>query len=107
MAPKGPSPILPEVSADLKNSIERNLFYWNRDVNGNWTVTDELIKMPYDTTNLVGIRIAGNICSSLIVKIYDDSGHPLFTPDTLPQDDQLLYSPNDVYRRLKLMGYID
>lgn len=68
---------------------------------------DELINMPYDTTGLIGIHLAGTICSGLAVKIYSDGGHPIFTPDTIPQDDQLQYSPNDVYRRLKLIGYID
>ena len=97
----------PQVASDIKNSIERNLFYWDRDANGNWTVTDELVSMPYDTTGLVGIHLAGTVCSGLAVQIYRDGGHPIFTPDTIPQDDQLQYSPNDVYKRLGLIGNVE
>ncbi len=93
------------VNQDLKQAIERNFFYWNRDENGNWTMTNEVIEMPYNTFNLIGLTSGGNICSSLIVELYKDSGHPLF--ELTETDAQHQYSPNDVYRRLKLLGYTD
>jgi hypothetical protein len=95
----------PSVVADLKNAIERDLFYWEQDSNGNMKVTDETVFIPYDTSNLVGLRWSGYICSSLIVEIYKHAGHPLF--DLHGTDWQYQYSPKDVYGRLKLLGYVD
>ena len=97
----------PGVDSDLKNSIERNLFYWNVASDGTKTLTDQVINMPYDSLNAVaGLHVPGwNICSSLIVQIYKDSGHPLF--ELFDTDLKYRYTPSDVYRRLKLLGYTD
>jgi hypothetical protein len=94
-----------DISGALKNSIERNLFYWEQDENGKMVRTDEVVEIKYDTLNVVGLHWEGFICSALIVDLYDKADIPLFGLDD--GDKQLQYSPSDVYERLKLLGYID
>jgi hypothetical protein len=95
----------PNVVADLKNTMEQELFYWAQDANGNMKVTGNVIPIPYDSLNLIGIHWSGYICSSLIVQIYKDAGHPLF--DLYDTDWQYRYSPTAVNERLKLLGHVD
>jgi len=68
-------------------------------------VTDEVVPIPYDVLNLVGIDGPGYICSRLISEIYERAGHSLF--GYYSGDEQYQYSPSDVYNRLKLLGSID
>ena len=95
----------PNIAADLKNTIERDLFYWDQDSNGNMKVTGEVVPTPYDSANLAGLHWSGYTCSSLIVEIYKHAGHPLF--ESYGTDWQYQYSPKDVYERLGLLGYVD
>jgi hypothetical protein len=95
----------PNIVADLKNTIERDLFYWEQDSNGNMKVTGEVVPIPYDSANLVGLHWSGYTCSSLIAEIYKHAGHPLF--ELHGTDWQYQYSPKDVYERLELLGHVD
>ena len=95
----------PNIVADLKNTIERDLFYWEQDSSGNMKVTGEVVPIPYDSANLVGLHWSGYTCSSLIAEIYKHAGHPLF--ELHGTDWQYQYSPKDVYKRLELLGYVD
>jgi len=95
----------PNIVADLKNAIERDLFYWEQDSSGNMKVTGEVVPTPYDSANVVGLHGSGYICSSLIAEIYKHAGHSLF--ELYGTDWQYQYSPKDVYERLKLLGYVD
>ena len=94
------------ITANLKATIERDLFVWEKDpATGEMVRTNEVVDLPYDTLNLAGINGPGEICSSLIVEMYRRAGHPLF--GLFDTDEQLQYSPSEVYRRLKLLGYVD
>jgi len=89
-----------------QTTIEQDLFIWEQDpTTGEVIRTDNVKKLPYDIYNLVGFDGPGEICSSLIVEIYKQAGHSLF--ELHNADEQYQYSPSDVYKRLKLLGYID
>ncbi|MDD4203132.1 MAG: hypothetical protein PHQ52_06675 [Candidatus Omnitrophica bacterium] len=92
--------------SDLQETIERDLFVWEENpVTGELEKTNQVKDIPYDTSNLIGLDGKGEICSSLIVEVYKNAGHPLF--ELHNGDEQYQYSPSDVYKRLKLLGYVD
>jgi len=94
------------IAIDLKAIIERDLFVWEKDpATGEMVRTNKVIDLSYDMLNLIGVDGPGEICSSLIVEIYRRAGHPLF--GIFDTDEQLQYSPSEIYRRLKLLGYVD